>query len=73
MLLLLAIFIAFVVFVGWIGRLPKYLSKNTSIPANSTALSAGVAQLLNGSAIPDYVLTYGTTALPCSRDPTYDS
>jgi hypothetical protein len=57
MLLILVIFIAGLVFLGYINR-PH---KASTVPPESVAASAQLAKDLSGTAIPEYVLTYGTT------------
>lgn len=63
MLLLLITFLALIIFIWWVGTLPQSVSRSISIPPKSLALSAQIAGILNGSAIPNYVLTYGTSTL----------
>jgi hypothetical protein len=63
MLILLFLFVTLLVYLGFVNNRPKTIS----IPAESIALSAKVARNLSGTAIPEYVLTYGMTltiALP---------
>jgi hypothetical protein len=56
MLLVLCVFIAVLVFLGFLDResLPK------SLPKDSFALSSDLVKNLSGSAIPSYVLINGT-------------
>jgi hypothetical protein len=60
MLILLVSFILLLLFLGWIGGLPV----SVKIPKESIALSAEVAKNLEGTLIPDFVLTYGIFLSP---------
>lgn len=56
MLLILGTFIAGLIFLGYINRPKKILA----VPAESAAASVQLTKDLSGTAIPEYVLTYGT-------------
>jgi hypothetical protein len=56
MLLLLSTFIILLALLGWIGG---GLPISVSVPKESIAVAKEVADGLAGTAIPDYVLTYG--------------
>jgi hypothetical protein len=55
MLIILFLFVALLVYLGFVNNRPTPIL----IPAESIALSAEVAKNLSGTAIPEYVLTYG--------------
>jgi hypothetical protein len=59
MLLILCTFIAGLIFLGFINRPKKILA----VPPDSAAASAELIKDLSGTAIPGYVLTYGTAIL----------
>ena len=59
MIILLCMFIGILVFLGWINNRPVAIL----IPAKSVALSAELAKNFAGTAIPEFVLTYGTFSI----------
>lgn len=56
MIILLCLFIGILVFLGWVNN----RSVTILIPAESVALSAELAKNFAGTAVPEFVLTYGT-------------
>jgi hypothetical protein len=54
MLIILFLFVAVLVYLGFVNNRPTTIA----IPAESVALSAEVAKNLSRTAIPEYVLTY---------------
>jgi hypothetical protein len=57
MLFILGIFVAILVYLGFVNNSPRAIL----IPPESLAISAELAKNLSGTAIPQYVLTYGTS------------
>ena len=55
MLLILCTFIAGLIFLGYINR----QKKTVAVPPESVAASVQLTKDLSGTAIPEYVLTYG--------------